>query len=201
MAGQTQQHDYGDSTSGPLFDLGITRALTPRSRLSFRVGTNLVDTLDAFKLNAQFDANVQDTNDAVVSRDTYQFDYMSLGLDVSAERNSFNVAVDWRQEDHELDASLNRETLGVNAGFNRRLRPTLSLGIDGFWQTEEFSDAGGESDEWSIGLGVDWGFARGFSLGLRGERFEGSGDAVGGFGGRDYEENRVSLTLSYRPGR
>ena len=200
-AGRTAQHDFGESTDGPLFSLSVSRQISPRSTLSFVAGTNLVDTLDSFMRDFEGGSPDAGTSDAVVARDVYQEDYLSLRLDLKGDRNAYGLSADWSQEEHERDATLDRERLRFNARISRQLTQKLSASLDGSWNTEDFAGSGIDFDEWSVGAGLNWNFAQGFTLGLRADRFEGSGGTPTGNGVRDFVENRYSLTVSYRPSR
>lgn len=203
QAGYTSLHDQGESSGGPLLSVQVERRLTARSTLSLSAGTNLVDTADAFRRNFSTSPIGSGRDDAVVSRDPYQSDYLTLAWSLDAGRTGLRAAVDWREEDHERDDALNRERLAATLGVTRQLRQTLSGSLSGSWNSEDFGESGVEFDEWSVGAGLSWGFARGFSLGLSVVHYEGSGDAFGALalGARDYEENRVSLSIGYSPAR
>lgn len=201
QAGYTSLHDFGESEGGPLLNVDVERRVTPRSTLSLSAGTNLVDTADAFRRNFSTAPIGSGRDDAVVSRDPYQYDYLTLAWTLDAGRNGLRASVDWRQEDHERDDVLNRERIGAAVSLTRRLRDTLSASLAGSYNTEDFADSGVDFDEWSLGVGLSWRLGRSFGLGLSAVHYEGSGDTVAGVGTRDFEENRLSVSLTYSPSR
>jgi len=201
QAGYTSLHDFGDSSDGPLFSLAVTRKVAARSTLSLNAGTNLIDTAEAFRRDSAIGGVSPDIGDAIVSRDPFQSDYLTIGLRVDGGRTGIRAAVDWRKEDHERDDALNRELRGASLELSRQLTPALTARLSGAWNMQDFDESSVDFDEWSVGAGIDWGFSRSFTVSLRGDHFTGSGDTSTGNGVRDYEENRIALRISYRPAR
>ncbi|HNR22512.1 MAG TPA: hypothetical protein PKL49_05765 [Steroidobacteraceae bacterium] len=200
-AGYTAMHDFGDTTDGPLFDLTVARELSARSTLTLNAGTNLTDSVNAMRRDQDISGVSVEGDIGIVSGDPFQSDYVSIGLALAGVRTSLDLVADWRAEDHERDAVLNRDSIGAAATLTRRLSPTLSMSIYGRWTSEDFSDSDVEFDEWLFGADLDWEFARRFGLTFRVDRYEGSGDTPFGTDQRDYTENRYALDLTYTPRR
>jgi hypothetical protein len=201
QAGYTAMHDFGETSDGPLFDLTIARELSPRSTLTLNAGTNLTDSANAMRRDQGISGVSTEGDIGVVSSDPFQSDYASIELALEGVRTSLDFVANWRAEDHEQDAVLNRDSIGALATLTRRLSQTLSMSLFGGWTTEDYADSGVEFDEWTYGADLDWEFSRHFGLTLRVDRFDGSGDTPLGADQRDYTENRIALNLDYTPRR
>jgi hypothetical protein len=207
--GYTEVRRSGETFDGPLVDLSVSRETSARSTLTLRAGTRLSDSADMFRLDqgtgsaGGYGGNpAADPNqDVSVSNEPFQSDYASLTWNLAGERNSFSVSADWRNEDYTVTKLRNRESLGINAILSRQIAASLTGRLFGLWRTEDFANTDINYDEWSYGAGLDWAFARRFSLGLDATRYQGSGDLAAGDGLRDYTENRYSLRVNYYPGR
>lgn len=199
QAGYTAMHDFGDTQDGPLFSLAISRQLSERSTLSLNAGTSFTDSAQAFRRDQDIDGVDVGNDSAIVTGDPFQADYATLAWDVQGTRNTFELSADWRQDDHEREETANRNSIGAHATLSRRLNPVLTLALDGAWSHSEFEESDNEFDDWSAGVSLNWNFARNFSLDLRGDHFDGSGDTSQGSGVRDYTENRVTLRVGYTP--
>jgi hypothetical protein len=200
-AGYTAVHYLGETTDAPLLSLSITRRLTARSSLSLDAGTNLTDSADAFRRDQGIRGIVIGNDDAVVSQDPFRSDYATLGWSLDGVRTSLFLSGDWRRDDHEREDSLNRDSVSGYLRVARRLSARLSADLDGTWRREDYADADVEYDEWAVGLGFDWRLSGSWSMSLRGEHIVGSGDTIFGRGMRDYDENRISLSVTFAPRR
>lgn len=200
-AGYTVLHVYGERTGGPLFDITIRRELSPRSTLTFGAGTNLTDSAEAFRRDQDLLGVNPDTENVVSSSDPFQSDYASLVWEIVGARNSFSLTGSWRREDHENEVDLNRQSWGLSANYSRRLRPTLTAGLQAGYTKNEFETSDVEFDDLNAGASLDWQFAQHFSARLLYQYFSGSGDTISGSGIRDYTENRYSLFFTWAPRR
>lgn len=200
-AGFTRVKASSDSSDAPLLRLTMTRELTARSTLTLTVGKELTDSAESFRRDRGIRGVTVGNEDAVVSRDPYESDYASLTWNLTGSRSTLLLGADWRREDHESTDTLNRDSIGASAGLTRRMSPKLTAILDGHWTREDFDESGVDFDEWSAGLGFAWDVARSFSIHLRGERVEGSGDTLAGPGLRDFTENRATLSLRFTPRR
>lgn len=199
--GMTSLHDFGDSTDGPLLDVMVTREVGARSRLTLNVGTRFFDAAESFRRDRGL-LDIELGNEGVVpAGDAFQQDYAYLNWELTGNRTSLRLAADWRDENREVDSTFDRESRGLDAGVSRRLGARTTAMLFGRYGTEEFSTGGVDFDEWSAGVGLDWSLSGSLVVGLRAERFDGSGDTTAGVDTRDYEENRYTLRFEYSPGR
>ncbi|MCW5570590.1 MAG: hypothetical protein KIT78_05805 [Steroidobacteraceae bacterium] len=200
-AGGTVLHDFGDTTSGPLLNLTMERQLSARSTLTLNAGTELTDSADAMRREQQIGGVDIEGDHPIISAGQFQSDFVSLAWALEGARTTLDLAVDLRSEDYEGDATLNRDALGATAAWVRRLSARLSWRVFGGWTTQDFDRSDVKFDEWNAGTGFDWLLTETVGVTLLGERFEGSGDTLGGANQRDYTENRVTVRLTYTPRR
>lgn len=201
QAGYTALHDFGDTTDGPLFDVTLTRQMSPRSTLSLNAGTNLTDSAEAMRRDQRITGIELDGGLSILSTDAFQSDYVSIAWALEGVRTSADLAVNWRSEDHKREVDLNRDSVGATATLTRRIGQRLSATLYGGWTTQDFKDSDVKFDEWNVGAGLDWAFSANVAVALRGDRYEGSGDTTLGANQRDYTENRVTLNFTYTPRR
>lgn len=201
QAGYTALHDFGDTTDGPLLDVRLTRQMSPRTTLTLNAGTALTDSAEAMRRDQRIVGVEIEGGLSIASTDPFQSDYASLGWALEGTRTSANLDVNWRTEDHEREAALNRDSIGATARLTRHIGPRLSAGLYGGWTKQDFEDSDVEFDEWNVGVDLNWELSAQFGVTVRGDRFEGSGDTALGVDQRDYTENRVTLTFTYTPRR
>ena len=200
-SGYTALHDFGDTTNGPLLHLALSRETSARSTLSVDAGTELNDSADTFRRDRDIGGVSLVTEDAIASRDPFQQDYATVAWTFSGEHTTLRLSADWRREDHESVFALDRERIGAGISLLRRVGPRLTATLYGNHNTEDFDVTGVDFDEWSAGAGFDWRFSESYSVSVRAERYDGSGDTSVGSGLRNYEETRYSLRFSYSHGR
>ncbi|HEY7739923.1 MAG TPA: hypothetical protein VIB01_04840 [Steroidobacteraceae bacterium] len=197
--GMTSLHDFGERSDGPLFDLTLTREVGARSSLFVNIGTRFYDAADSFVRDRGFQDILTGNEDAVPARDPFQQDYANLSWTIEGARSTLELSSDWRDEEREVDATFDRESIGVGLELSRRIGPRTTASVFGRHTSEDFSVSGVDFDEWSAGAGLDWSLSATVALGLRAEHAEGSGDTSAGTGTRDYDENRMTLRFTYSP--
>lgn len=202
MAGNSGLVGPDNDTSGLLLDVALTREFTARSSLSFNAGTDLTEASGAFRRGRSgLDLAVTDDTFRLVSADPLRSTFAILSWSYAGPSRSLDIAMQWRKEEHERRIELDRERLGAEATFTRRLQPSLSMSLYTSYFQDDFSSLQSGFDEWSVGLATDWRVVRAYSLRLRFDRIDGSIDAssaapvLGKF-----VENRASFRVTYTPG-
>jgi len=195
--GVTSLRDSGSSTDGPLVDVTFTRAVGARSTLTLNVGTHFNDAAESYRREREFLGIVLGNQDIVPSGDAFQQDYAIAGWTIQGSRTTLELSANWRNEDHEVDSSLDREQVGAGFNLSRRIRPRFTGALLGSYGDENYDVGGVEFDEWTAGIELGWELTSKLSISLRGEHFEESGDTSTAFDQRDYEENRYSMKFRY----
>lgn len=199
-AGYTTMDGYLRSYDGPLFDLNVTRQLTPRSSLAFNVGTNLTDAAEVFRRDQGLSGTDSGSGSVVVTPDPLQSEYAAVTLSLAGSRTTLQIGANWTNDEQENLTALDQERLGGSIAVTRQMSQRLEGRLFGAYSTEEI-DVGADFDEWSFGGSLQWALSETFSLTLAADRTEGSGDTGAGEGSRDFTENRIALYLSYSPRR
>lgn len=199
--GVTSLHDSGESSKGPLVDVTLTRELGARSTLTLNAGTRFYDAADSFRRERGIEDIVLGNEDVIPAQDAFQQDYAFVNWDLEGTRTSLRLSADWRNEDREVESDLDRKTFGAGLGLTRRIGPRTSASLFGGYTHEDYNTSTEKFREWSAGLGFDWNLSESVAVGLRAERFDGSGDTLAGEDTRDYEENRYTVRFTYSAGR
>lgn len=200
-AGYTSLSGLGNASGGPLFNLSLIRELTSRSSITLNAGTSFTDSAEAFRRDRSFGGVLLENDLNPVAADPLQSDFVSLLWALRGSRTTVTVGGDWRSDDRETLAELDRDSVSARVSVTRRLSPVLEVVIDGAWRDEEFARSGVSFSEASGGLGFNWFVSRTLGLSVRGNHSRGSGDTTGAFGSRDYTENRYSVSVTYTPRR
>jgi hypothetical protein len=198
--GMTSLDGSGPSSDGPLFDVMLTREVGTRSSFSLNAGTRFYDAAESFVRDRGLQDIVTGNEDAVPAGDPFQQDYATVRWTLSGARTTLELSADWRDEEREVNAAFDRETLGFGVDLSRRIGPRTTASLSGRHNSDDFSASGVDFDEWSAGLGLDWRLSGTIALGVRADHFDGSGDTSLGTGLRDFDENRYTLRLTYSPG-
>jgi uncharacterized protein (PEP-CTERM system associated) len=178
----------------------LTREVGTRSSFSLNAGTRFYDAAESFVRDRGLQDIVTGNEDAVPAGDPFQQDYATVRWTLSGARTTLELSADWRDEEREVNAAFDRETLGFGVDLSRRIGPRTTASLSGRHNSDDFSASGVDFDEWSAGLGLDWRLSGTIALGVRADHFDGSGDTSLGTGLRDFDENRYTLRLTYSPG-
>lgn len=198
--GVTSLHDMGETSDGPLADLTLTRELGARSTLTLNAGTRFYDAADSFRRERGFEDIVLGNEDVVPAQDAFQQDYAFVRWDLAGNRTTLQLSADWSKDDREVESDLNRKAYGADLVLTRRMGPRTTATLFGRFAHEDYDSGSDEFDEWTAGAGLDWDLSDNIAIGIRAERFEGSGDTSAGPDTRDYDENRFTVTFTYSPG-
>ncbi len=120
---------------------------------------------------------------------------------LASRRSGFTLSADWRREAHLRDDDLNRRVVGGGLALRRTVSPRFGLSFHAEYSTENFADAAIQFEEWGVGLGMNWRFTRTAGLSAGWDRLSARGDSLLGENTRDYDENRLSMNLTWAPER
>jgi hypothetical protein len=190
-----------ESFTGPVAKLQLARKLSSVSKLTFTVGRDITDASTAF-------ANLQSgaiggivTGPAVVSQNNYTVTYGSIGWEYARNRTTIGVSGTWEKDSYDGQPLLDVTRGSVEFRLERKLSRVLTAQLLGrLYRTEYTNTDFSETDGLVRGALV---FRQGRGLEIK-LRYDHSSRAVSGVGvvpgvSAGYGENRVFLTIGYRP--
>jgi hypothetical protein len=182
-----------DDSGGMLARFTFSRAVTSRSRLDLRLGTEFATAGQGLRLDQELTGIETGADDAVALSDPFQLNYAYLTWTTDRDRSALSFGLNARSEDHEVQTLEDRDVYGATATVSRQLSRRLDGLLSGSYRHEELVNAGFEFDEWGVTLGLNWLVGERVSLNLRLQHFDGSSED----GTRDYDENRAFLGIVY----
>lgn len=200
----------GNATTGPAGQLKLDRKISPAATLSVRVGRALTDTTGGFAMfqgngiaNGTTVNNPVNNAQAPVTASVYTDSYVEAGWQYARNRTSLGLSgrveklvyVDQPQYDGTRDLI----SFNVDRKLSRALSARLFMNLyQNRYDHEQFLlNSGGYTDRDGLyGFIVTLHEGRGLEVRLRGEHM--SRNIPAGIG-NGYAENRVFLTVGYRP--
>ena len=209
-AGVSRYTEGGHSNSGSLASLQFTRKLSSAATLLLQAGRQLTDTSGGFGGTNSGSLTTQSSTPspinstaAPVSSSPYIADYFTAGWNYERGRAAISLKARW-EKDHYVNQSQfdgSRDFLDAKAA--RQLTRSLSAELFGTlyhttYNHDQFlGTAAGYADNDGIyGFGVTYRPGRALELRLRYDHLSRS---ISSGAGQGYGENRVVLTIGYRP--
>ncbi len=198
--------EEGPSTTGGLAKLLLTRKLSAWATLTVTAGRELTDAGSSFSglQSGPFGGTgINGTAPAAQSSENFTSNYASVRWDFQRNRTALGFAARWEKDLYPGQAQL--DVTRPNASFNvqRRLTHAFSADLLGrYYRTDypnvvlESNTASSNFNDWQIGGGLTWRHGRGLEIRLR---YTHDSHVVSA-GESGYSENRVFLTVGYRPG-
>lgn len=184
--------ESGDTDGGLYASISLSRTLSSSSTLYVDAGRQFTDSGEALRSSIEGgsigDASVTATDDP------FENTYAGVRWAFVRHRTGLNLGVRWEQDRYEVQTLLDRTRVAYDAGVSRRLGPTLDLGLNVSLNDEEFDNTNFDSKELIVRGNLSWQAGRRLGLTLSLERHDRSASDAS-----DYKENRVFLTLNYRP--
>ncbi len=192
--GYTSLENQGESHSGVLARVSVSRKVGVRSLLALQVGREFSDTADVFQMGRSFRSALTETSDAAALNDPFQADYLSLSWTTDARRAAIRFFATVRDESHEVQTALDRKLLSAGLDLSRQISARLNANLRGTYSRDEFEISAVDRKESSIGVGLGWLHTSTLNIRFDLLRIEGSGPSGDT---RSYEENRGFVTLTY----
>jgi Surface lipoprotein assembly modifier len=201
-AGGTDINQDGATTSGPLGRIQLSRKMSAAATLTLTLGHQLTDASTSFS-NLQSGAiGVVGTAPPAQSSENYTSNYATVGWQYVRNRTTIALSGHWEKDTYGEQPSLDYTRGGVEINLQRRLTRSLTAQLMGrYYKTNYVNISAAEvngspnyNDE-LIGAILAWHHGRGLEVRLR---YAHSARVTPGtdFG---YGENRVLLTIGYRP--
>ena len=193
----------GDAaTNGGLAKIELARKISPAARLTFSAGRYLTDASTSFSGLQSGAIGVVGSAPAAVTADNYTANYVSAGWVYHRSRTTVALSGRWEKDIYGAQPSLDRSLGGGELSIERRLTHSLTARLLGHIYKTDYVHAvvtplSGSSnyDDDLIGAELAWRHGRGLEVRFRAQH---SSRVTAGID-NGYKENRVMLTLGYRP--
>jgi len=205
--GATRVNQGSESFTGPSAKLRLMRKLSSVSTFTFTVGRDITDGTTAF-------ANLQSgaiggivTAQAALSQNNYTDTYGSIGWEYVRNRTTIGVSGTWEKDSYE-GLPLQDLTRGsAEFRLERKLSRVLTAELLGRLYRTEYTNTDFSETDGLVGAALVFREGRGLEIKLR---YDHSSRSVSGLGvgsgvvtvpgiSTDYGENRIFLTIGYRP--
>jgi hypothetical protein len=200
--GGTRITQDGSSSSGGLAKIELTRKMSASANLTFTAGHSLTDASTSFSNLQSGASGAVGTAPAAQSSNNYTSDFASIGWHYTRNRTVLGVSARWEKDIYHAEPSLDHTLGGLEFSVQRRLSRAFTAELIGRYYRTDYSHAvvttAGGSAEYTDGwimAGLTWRHGRGLEVRLRGAHSSrNASDPNAGYG-----ENRVLLTVGYRP--
>jgi hypothetical protein len=197
----TTSYQNASSTTGGLAKLQLTRKLSAASNLTLSAGHYLTDASSSFG-NLQGGAlGTIGTAPAAQTAENYISNYASVGWAYRRNRTTISLSGRWERDSYLSQSQLDNTIGGAEFVVKRRLTHALTAEVLGrIYKTDYvhsiISSELGTSDynTQMVGAGLTWRHGHGLEVKMR---YEHSAEVTTGIYG--YGENRIMLTVGYRP--
>lgn len=205
--GVTKVNQGPESFTGPDAKLQLSRKLSSVSTLKLTVGRDITDGSTAF-------ANLQSgaiggivTGPAALSQNNYTVTYGSVAWEYARNRTTIGVSGTWEKDSYDGQPLQDLTRGTAEFSVERKLSRVLTAQLLGRLYRTEYTNTDYSETDWLVGGALVFREGRGLEIKLR---YDHSSRAVSGVGfdsgvgaapavSTGYGENRVFLTIGYRP--
>jgi hypothetical protein len=213
--GASKVSQGGTSTNGSLAKISLSRQISPSAKLIFAAGRELTDGSTSF--NAQsagaigggitgttppIGGGISGTAPASQTSNNYTSNHASIAWQYLRNRTTVGVTARWEKDTYEGQPTLDLTHPWADFNIGRQLTSSLRADLLGRWSKMDYpnavvsSQAGSSNyDDWLVGGSLTWRHGRGLEIRLRYDH----ASHVVSEGSSGYGENRVFLTVGYRP--
>jgi hypothetical protein len=205
--GATKVDQGSESFTGPNAKLQLMRKLSSVSTLNLTIGRDITDGSTAF-------ANLQSgaiggivTGPAVVSQNNYTVTYGSIGWEYARNRTTIGLSGTWERDSYDGLPVLDLTRGTAEFKVERRLSSVLTAQLLGRLYRTEYANTDFSETDGLVGAALLFRAGRGLEIKLRYDHSSRTVSGVGVESGLEtepgaiggYGENRVFLTVGYRP--
>jgi hypothetical protein len=190
------------TNTDPLARLEFGRALSPSIKMTLTAGRELTDAASSFSSQQGSIVSAISFAPTPLSTDSYVETYGSAAWQYVRHRTTVQLTGRWERDRYPGAPQFDYTNEGVDFNVQRRLMTGLTAQLLGRWAKVDYPNAtvasnlgSPESTTKQIGAGLVWRHGRWLEVRLRYDHTSYSA-AQGDFG---YSENRVLLTVGYRP--
>jgi hypothetical protein len=192
---------HGGSLTGPLAKVQLSRRVSPSAKLIFTAGQDLTDASSSFSSQSMGAAGISAITPAALTSDSYRTTYASAGWQYSRNRTTIGVTGRWEKDIYPGLASLDATRPSAEFNVQRRLTRALTAQLLGTWYKYDYPHAqltqSGSTEYANSVIGASLAWRHGRSLEIR-LRCDHNSYTVSN-GNTGYRDNRVFLTVGYRP--
>jgi hypothetical protein len=195
----------GASTNRPLAKVQLSRKLSAAAKLTLTAGRKLTDSSSSFSTlttGAIGAGGMIGSAPAALTSNNYTSNYASVGWEYRRNRTTIAVVARWEKDTYSGQPQLDVNRPGADFNIHRQLTRAFSTQLLVRFSKTDYPNAAIASNtasstygDWLVGGALTWRHGRGLEIRLR---YDHSSHAVSA-GGSGYRENRVFLTVGYRP--
>ncbi|AMN47462.1 hypothetical protein ACG33_10180 [Steroidobacter denitrificans] len=198
--GYTEVEIQGETSSGLLAELDLTRRLSPSSSVFLSAGTRFSDAGDVFRdaldRRTRFEGQLRDATLTQATDDAFEYRSFGAGYNWQRNRTTLRLGVEWSEERYERATDLDRTVVTWSTLIRRELSRTLSVSLQGRYYQQEYDASGFDDDEIEARLGGLWRLGRRMGLTFNYQYFHRKASNVTS----GSTENRVGMTFVYSLG-
>lgn len=210
--GASRVSQEGSSTNGSLAKVKLSRKLSAAAKLTLTAGRELTDAGSSFSTlpaGAIGTGGMIGTGGAIgtapaaQTSDNYTSNYASVGWQYQRNRTTIALDARWEKDTYAGQPQLDVNRPGADFNIQRQLTRAFSAQLLGGLYKSDYPNAAIASntassnyENWLLGGALSWRHGRGLEVRLRCDH----NSRVVSAGGSGYGENRVFLTVGYRPG-
>jgi len=201
-SGATTVSEAGTSTTGSLAKFELSRQLSARAKLTLAAGHDLTDAAASFSAQQGGAIGAISSAPAALTSNNYTTNYASLAWQYLFHRTSMRFTARWERDIYPGQPTLDLKRPGAEFNLERRLTRAFTAQLLGRWYKTDYphalvETAAGSSnyDDGLLGGALIWRHGRGLEIRMR---YDHASHLVSE-GNTGYTENRVFLTIGYRP--
>jgi hypothetical protein len=138
---------------------------------------------------------LRETSEVVDSAAPFRGNFFSILYDLSRDRTSVNVGVNWIQEDYDDGSTTDRDTTHVTLRVRRNISQSVFAGFGYQYRRRDFIELGIVDDDKQVSAEIGYRFGPASSVSLQYVHFDRSGDDAFSIA----TENRLFLRYFYSP--
>jgi hypothetical protein len=200
--GATRIDQGGNSSTGALAKLQISRQLSAAAKLTFTAGRELTDASSSFSTLSTGPIGIITFAPTPLTSDSYTSDYASVGWQYARNRTTVALTGRWERDRYAGEQQFDLTLGDVEFTIERQLTRAFSVQLLGRLYKYDYPNAvvasivgSTDYDTGLVGAAFVWRHGRGLEVRMRYEH----NSYVVSTGNTGYQENRVFLTVGYRP--
>jgi hypothetical protein len=198
--GASRVDQGGVTLTGPLATLQLARKISSAAKLTFIAGREFTDGSTSFSSLQSGTVGSSGTSPAAVTSASYTVTYGSGAWEYLRNRTTFGLSGRWEKDSYDGQPLLDVDRATAQFSVQRKLTSALTAKLLGSLYRSQYAHTDYAETDGSIGAALAFRAGRTLEIRLLYEHSSRIVSAIGtGYEGTSYEENRVFLTIGYRP--